>query len=180
MNYYLTTPATRWELADSALYISYRDVCNPNPRERNTWEAFLDLRAAESGDTARLLASYWPGKGVRVTVAFTSLDAPQHALDATRTAPAGRRNPGSTYDLVWRGSPRPRREDYERYAAYERNAVYQAAYHAWRASLPAVREHNQEPNFRPIRAAIEAVLWDVERFTRKAAAETAETSRPAN
>lgn len=178
MPYHFSTVTTRWELIDSSIYISHRDVCNPNPRQRQTWEATLDVRAEGTEDTVRLLVSYWPGKGVRVTVAFTSLDAPQHALDATRTAPAGRRNPSSARDLAWLSISRPgrapQREDYTSYA------TFQAAYHAWRAGVSAVREHNLDPNFRPIRAAIEAVLWDAERFTRKTAAGTAETSRPAN
>lgn len=167
MTYHFTTPATDWELVESSLYRSHRDVCNPNPRQRQTWEATLDVRAAEDGATARLLVSYWPGKGVHVIVVATSLDAPQRALDASRTAPAGRCNPSSAHDLAWlstsRPGPGPQREEYTSYV------TFQAAYHAWRAGVSAVRAHNSAPDFRPIRAAIVAVLWDLERFTRLAA-----------
>jgi hypothetical protein len=170
--YFNTLSQADWLVEESTLDESYRDVCNPNPRERKTWEATLTVKHHGLGKRAVIMASYWPGKPV--TVEYLS----RHVLSDvptgdgneflyTKHAPSGRFNPGSARDLAYRGTvASPKREDYREDThglfAY---GVYMDALAAWRSSCAEAREHNHKHE--PIRAAISSVLCELERWERK-------------
>lgn len=166
--YFNTRSQADWVVEESALYASYRDVCNPNPRERQTWEATFTVKHHGLGNRAVVMAAYWPGKPVMVEYLWghvlsdvSTLGANQHLY--TRFAPAGRSNPKSALDLAYRGTlEAPKREDYrEDTHGLFAPGSYQDAFGAWRKSHAVAREHNYR--YGPIRDAVRDVLWALER-----------------
>lgn len=169
--YFNTLSQGDWVVEESALYESYRDVNNVNPRERKTWEATLTVKHHGFGKRAVVMASYWPGKPVTVQYLWShvlsdvpTLGANEHLY--TRKAPAGRYNPASARDLAYRGGVEsPKREDYreDTHGLFAYGA-YLEALDTWRDSLADAREHNRQ--HRPIREAVTGVLCALEKKIR--------------
>lgn len=160
--YFFTTPETEWVVLDSWIYESHKNPYRVNPRERKTWEALLILSDSRNRQI-RLGADYWPGKQVKVWTSDTSEELSNGMRVAgLREAGPGRRNPESARDLAWVSLEQPTRETFG--DAFGSELAYWDAMRAYDSELAGIRDHNRA--FRPIRQAIESLIWDIERFSK--------------